>query len=53
LFEINKSAFITESAHSTVSRVFSTPMDERMGNKNRIVVIATGFEQSHVARKME
>ena len=54
LFEVNEAAaLIKESAHPEVNLIFGAQMDESMGDEIRITVIATGFEQSRVARKME
>lgn len=54
LFEVNEAAaLIKESAHPEVNMIFGAQMDETMGDEIRITVIATGFEQSRVARKME
>ncbi len=54
LFEVNEAAaLIKESAHPEVNLIFGAQMDETMGDEIRITVIATGFEQSRVARKME
>ncbi len=54
LFEVNEAAaLIKESAHPEVNMIFGAQLDETMGDEVRITVIATGFEQSRVARKME
>lgn len=54
LFEVNEAAaIIKESAHPEVNLIFGAQIDESMGDEVRITVIATGFEQSRVARKME
>ncbi|MFO7321561.1 MAG: cell division protein FtsZ [Chloroflexota bacterium] len=54
LFEVNEAAaLIKESAHPEVNMIFGAQIDESMGDEVRITVIATGFEQSRVARKME
>ena len=54
LFEVNEAAAIVrESAHPDVHLIFGAQIDESMGDEVRITVIATGFEQSRVARKME
>ena len=51
LFEINEAAaIIKESAHPDVNLIFGAQIDESMGDEIRITVIATGFEQSRVAR---
>ncbi|MBL8155623.1 MAG: cell division protein FtsZ [Anaerolineae bacterium] len=54
LFEVNEAAaIIKESAHAEVNLIFGAQIDENMGDELRITVIATGFEQSRAARKME
>jgi cell division protein FtsZ len=54
LFEVNEAAaIIKESAHPEVNLIFGAQIDESMGDEVRITVIATGFEQSRVARKIE
>jgi cell division protein FtsZ len=54
LFEVNEAAaIIRESAHPDVNIIFGAQIDENMGDEIRVTVIATGFEQSRVARKME
>jgi len=54
LFEVNEAAaLIKESAHPEVNLIFGAQVDESMGDEVRITVIATGFEQSRVARRME
>jgi cell division protein FtsZ len=54
LFEVNEAAaIIKESAHPEVNLIFGAQIDESMGDEIRITVIATGFEQSRVARKIE
>lgn len=54
LFEVNEAAaLIKESAHPDVNLIFGAQVDESMGDEVRITVIATGFEQSRVARRME
>lgn len=51
LFEINEAAaIIQQSAHPEVNLIFGAQIDESMGDEIRITVIATGFEQSRVAR---
>jgi cell division protein FtsZ len=51
LFEDNEAAaIIKESAHPEVNLIFGAQIDENMGDEVRITVIATGFEQSRVAR---
>ncbi len=54
LFEVNEAAaIIKESAHPEVNLIFGAQIDETMGDEVRITVIATGFEQSRVSRKLE
>jgi cell division protein FtsZ len=54
LFEVNSAAaVIKESAHPEVNLIFGAQIDEAMGDEVRVTVIATGFEQSRAARKME
>lgn len=54
LFEVNEAAaMIKESAHPDVNMIFGAQIDEEMGDEVRITVIATGFEQSRVARKVD
>ncbi len=54
LFEVNEAAaIIKESAHPECNLIFGAQIDENMGDERRITVIATGFEQSRVARKMD
>lgn len=54
LFEVNEAAaIIKESAHPEVNLIFGAQIDESLGDEVRVTVIATGFEQSRVARKME
>lgn len=54
LFEVNEAAaIIKESAHAEVNLIFGAQIDDNMGDELRITVIATGFEQSRAARKME
>ncbi len=53
LFEINEAAaIIKESAHPEVNLIFGAQIDESMGDEVRITVIATGFEQSRVAKNL-
>jgi len=52
LFEVNEAAgIIKESAHPEVNLIFGAQIDESMGDEVRVTVIATGFEQSRVARR--
>lgn len=54
LFEVNEAAaIIKESAHPDCNMIFGAQIDENMGDEIRITVIATGFEQSRAARKLE
>lgn len=54
LFEVNEAAaIIKESAHPEVNLIFGAQIDESMGDEVRITVIATGFEQSRVSRKID
>lgn len=47
LFEVNQAAaIIKETAHPDVNLIFGAVLDENMGDKVRITVIATGFERS-------
>jgi len=54
LFEVNEAAaIIKESAHPECNLIFGAQIDENMGDELRITVIATGFEHSRAARKVE
>ena len=54
LFEVNEAAaIIKESAHPEVNLIFGAQIDESIGAEVRITVIATGFEQSRVQRKLD
>ncbi len=54
LFEVSAAAsVIKESAHPEANVIFGAQIDETMGDEVRVTVIATGFEGSRVARKME
>ncbi len=54
LFEVNEAAaIIKESAHPEVNMIFGAQIDEGMGDEVRVTVIATGFEQGRVARKLD
>ena len=45
LFEINQAAsIIRETAHPDVNLIFGAVVDERMGDRIRITVVATGFD---------
>ena len=53
LDEINQAAAITrETAHPDVNLIFGAVIDEKMTNKLRITVIATGFEHTTPMRQM-
>ncbi len=52
LFEVYEAAaIIKDTAHPDVNLIFGAVIDPNMGDSIRITVIATGFEQSHVARR--
>jgi cell division protein FtsZ len=54
LFEVNEAAaIIKESAHPECNIIFGAQLDENMGDEIRITVIATGFETSRAARRVE
>jgi cell division protein FtsZ len=54
LFEVNEAAsIIRESAHPEANIIFGARLDESMGDEIRIILVATGFEQSRVARTRE
>ena len=53
LYEINQAAaIIRETAHPDVNLIFGAVVDEKMTNKIRITVIATGFEHTTPIRHM-
>lgn len=53
LYEINQAAaIIRETAHPDVNLIFGAVIDEKMTNKLRITVIATGFEHIMPMRSM-
>ncbi len=53
LYEINQAAaIIRETAHPDVNLIFGAVVDEKMSNKLRITVIATGFEHTLPMRQM-
>ncbi len=53
LYEINQAAaIIRETAHPDVNLIFGAVIDEKMTNKIRITVIATGFEHTMPMRQM-
>ncbi len=52
LFEVNEAAaIIKDTAHPDVNLIFGAVIDPNIGDAVRITVIATGFEQSRVARR--
>ncbi|MBN1964693.1 MAG: cell division protein FtsZ, partial [Anaerolineae bacterium] len=52
LFEVNEAAaIIKDTADPEVNLIFGAVIDPNMGDSVRITVIATGFEQSRVARR--
>jgi cell division protein FtsZ len=52
LFEVNEAAgIIKASSHPEVNLIFGAQIDESLGDEVRVTVIATGFEQSRVARR--
>jgi len=54
LFEVSAAAsVIKESAHPEANVIFGAQIDESLGDEVRVTVIATGFEASRVARKIE
>jgi cell division protein FtsZ len=54
LFEVSAAAnVIKESAHPEANVIFGAQVDETLGDEVRVTVIATGFEGSRVARKIE
>ena len=53
LYEINQAAsIIRETAHPDVNLIFGAVIDEKMTNKSRITVIATGFKHTMPMRQM-
>ncbi|MCP4539048.1 MAG: cell division protein FtsZ [Chloroflexi bacterium] len=47
LFEVNEAASIVkQTAHPDVNLIFGAVIDEKMGDEIRIIVIATGFDQT-------
>jgi cell division protein FtsZ len=53
LFEVNQAAaIIKETAHPDVNLIFGAVIDPDMGEDIRITVIATGFDQGGVPRRM-
>ncbi|HEY4689674.1 MAG TPA: cell division protein FtsZ [Anaerolineae bacterium] len=52
LFEVNQAAaIIKETAHPDVNLIFGAVIDENMGDKVRVTVIATGFAQGEPSRR--
>ncbi|GAB4155080.1 MAG: cell division protein FtsZ [Candidatus Promineifilaceae bacterium] len=52
LFEVNEAAqIIRETAHPDANMIFGAVIDENMGSKVRLTVIATGFEHSRPSRR--
>lgn len=52
LYEVNQAAaIIRETAHPDANLIFGAVIDEAMGDKMRITVIATGFERSTPSRR--
>ncbi len=53
LFEVNQAAaIIKETAHPDVNMIFGAVIDPNMGDRLRITVIATGFDQSGMPRRI-
>jgi len=53
LFEVNQAAaIIRETAHPDANLIFGAVVDDTMGDKMRITVVATGFERSPARRQM-
>lgn len=54
LFEVNQAAaIIKETAHPEVNLIFGAVIDENMGDRLRITVIATGFKGNSMQSSME
>ena len=54
LFEVNQAAsIIKETASPDVNLIFGAVIDESMGDKVRITVIATGFDHNHSSNEAE
>jgi cell division protein FtsZ len=54
LFEVNQAAsIIKETASPDVNLIFGAVIDESMGDKVRITVIATGFDHNHSPNEAE
>ncbi|MCP4429009.1 MAG: cell division protein FtsZ [Chloroflexi bacterium] len=53
LYEVNQAAaIIRETAHPDANLIFGAVIDESMGDKMRITVVATGFERTPMRRQM-
>ncbi|MCJ7537859.1 MAG: cell division protein FtsZ [Anaerolineales bacterium] len=53
LFEVNQAAaIIKETAHPDVNLIFGAVIDPTFGDELRIIVIATGFEQTGIPRRL-
>ena len=53
LYEVNQAAaIIRETAHPDANMIFGAVIDENMGEKMRITVVATGFERTPTRRQM-
>ena len=53
LFEVNQAAaIIKETAHPDVNLIFGAVIDPTFGDQLRIIVIATGFEQTGIPRRL-
>lgn len=53
LFEVNQAAaIIKETAHPDVNLIFGAVIDPTFGDEMRITVIATGFEQTGIPRRL-
>lgn len=52
LFEVNQAAaIIKEAAHPDVNLIFGAVIDPNMGDRVRVTVIATGFDQTGMPRR--
>lgn len=52
LYEVNEAAsIIRETAHPDANMIFGAVIDETMGDKLRMTVIATGFERERTSRR--
>ncbi len=53
LFEVNQAAaIIKEAAHPDVNLIFGAVIDQNMGDRVRVTVIATGFDYSGMSRTL-